>query len=134
MFDWFQPNDVLWVIPAAPLLACLWIVLVGQVVRRQHAHRPVVLALAVSFAAAVYLLTTVVPGGFGSRREMRNEATLEFVRRASASAQVTLSVCTGALILGAAGLLRGSSPRPGTRPACCGTRRGRPVPGRPVGV
>jgi transcriptional regulator GlxA family with amidase domain len=49
----------------------------------------------------------IVPGGFGSRREMRDENTLAFVRRASASAQVTLSVCTGALILGAAGLLRG---------------------------
>jgi transcriptional regulator GlxA family with amidase domain len=49
----------------------------------------------------------VVPGGFGSRREMRNEDTLAFVRDASAAAQVTLSVCTGALILAAAGLLRG---------------------------
>ena len=69
MFDWFQPNDVLWVIPAAPLLACLWIVLVGHVVRRHYAHRPVVLALGVSLAAAVYLLTTVVPGGFGHAGE-----------------------------------------------------------------
>ena len=66
MFDWFKPNDVLWLIPLAPLLACVWIVLVGQVVRRQYAHRPVVLAFAVSLAAAVYLLTSVVPGGFGS--------------------------------------------------------------------
>uniref|UniRef100_B0SXI3 ThiJ/PfpI domain protein n=1 Tax=Caulobacter sp. (strain K31) TaxID=366602 RepID=B0SXI3_CAUSK len=49
----------------------------------------------------------VVPGGFGSRREMRNEDTLAFVRAASGAARVTLSVCTGALILGAAGLLRG---------------------------
>lgn len=49
----------------------------------------------------------VVPGGFGSRREMRDEDSLAFVRRVSAEAQATLSVCTGALILGAAGLLRG---------------------------
>ena len=61
MFDWFKPNDVLWVIPAAPLLACLWIVIVGHVVRRKYAHRPVVVALAVSFAASVYLLLNVVP-------------------------------------------------------------------------
>ncbi len=69
MFDWFQPNDVLWVIPAAPLLACLWIVLVGHVVRRQYAHRPVVLALAVSLAAAICLLIHVVPSGFGHAGE-----------------------------------------------------------------
>ncbi|MBU4434760.1 MAG: DJ-1/PfpI family protein [Alphaproteobacteria bacterium] len=49
----------------------------------------------------------VVPGGFGSRREMRDEAALAFVRRVSAEAHATLSICTGALILGAAGLLRG---------------------------
>ena len=61
VFDWFKPNDVLWLIPAAPLLACLWIVVVGHVVRRQYAHRPVVLALAVSFVASIYLLVNVVP-------------------------------------------------------------------------
>jgi transcriptional regulator GlxA family with amidase domain len=49
----------------------------------------------------------VVPGGFGTRREMQRSDTLDFVRRTSAQAELTLSVCTGALILGSAGLLRG---------------------------
>ena len=49
----------------------------------------------------------VVPGGFGTRRELNNPATLDFVRATSASAGVTLSVCTGAMLLGAAGLLEG---------------------------
>ncbi len=49
----------------------------------------------------------VVPGGFGARREMRNETLLSVVRDLSKSADLTLSVCTGALVLGAAGLLRG---------------------------
>ncbi|MES2895969.1 MAG: DJ-1/PfpI family protein [Pseudomonadota bacterium] len=49
----------------------------------------------------------VVPGGQGTRREMHNPAMLDIVRRLSASAELTLSVCTGALVLGAAGLLRG---------------------------
>jgi transcriptional regulator GlxA family with amidase domain len=48
----------------------------------------------------------VVPGGMGARREMRNAAMLEAVRNTSDAAQITLSVCTGALLLGAAGLLR----------------------------
>ena len=64
MTDWLQQN-VLWLIPAAPLVACLWIVLVGHVVRRNYAHRPLVLGLAVSLAASLYLLTVVVPHGFG---------------------------------------------------------------------
>jgi NADH-quinone oxidoreductase subunit L len=62
---WLHDN-VLWVIPAAPLAACLWLVVFGQMFRRQYAHRPVVLALFVSFLAAVYLLTAVVPGTFGA--------------------------------------------------------------------
>ena len=49
----------------------------------------------------------VVPGGIGSRRAMRNPALLDWVRRASGLAELTLSVCTGALVLGAAGLLDG---------------------------
>ena len=49
----------------------------------------------------------VVPGGFGTRRELLNAAMLDFLRAASAAAGLTLSVCTGALLLGAAGLLAG---------------------------
>ncbi len=65
MFDWLTPSTVLWLIPAAPLLACLWIVVVGHAVRRQYAHRPVVLAIAISAALSVHLLLNVVPMGFG---------------------------------------------------------------------
>ncbi len=64
MTNWLNEN-ILWLIPAAPLLACLWIVLVGQVIGRKYAHRPLVLGLAVSLAASLYLLTVVVPHGFG---------------------------------------------------------------------
>jgi transcriptional regulator GlxA family with amidase domain len=51
----------------------------------------------------------VVPGGPGTRRELHNPAMIHFIRAASASAELTLSVCTGALLLGAAGLLDGRS-------------------------
>jgi len=62
--NWLKEN-VIWLIPAAPLLACLWIVLVGQVIRRKYAHRPLVIGLTVSFLASLYLLLVVVPQGFG---------------------------------------------------------------------
>jgi transcriptional regulator GlxA family with amidase domain len=51
----------------------------------------------------------VVPGGFGTRRELTNPAMLEFIRTASSAASLTLSVCTGSLLLGASGLLAGRS-------------------------
>lgn len=49
----------------------------------------------------------LVPGGMGTRRERKNAKMLEFVRRAAAGASYVTSVCTGALVLHAAGLLRG---------------------------
>jgi transcriptional regulator GlxA family with amidase domain len=49
----------------------------------------------------------VVPGGYGTRREMKNPMMLEWVARVAPSCELVLSVCTGALVLGAAGLLDG---------------------------
>jgi transcriptional regulator GlxA family with amidase domain len=49
----------------------------------------------------------VVPGGFGTRREMNNPVLLEWVRQRAETAELVLSVCTGSLILGKAGLLDG---------------------------
>jgi transcriptional regulator GlxA family with amidase domain len=49
----------------------------------------------------------VVPGGYGSRALLADEELLAWVRRRNAETELTLSVCTGALVLGAAGLLDG---------------------------
>ncbi|MBN1119520.1 MAG: DJ-1/PfpI family protein [Anaerolineae bacterium] len=49
----------------------------------------------------------LVPGGFGTRREMKNEHLLQWIRETAGSAELLLSVCTGALVIGAAGLLDG---------------------------
>lgn len=48
-----------------------------------------------------------VPGGFGQQALMEDEETLNWIARQAAGARYVLSVCTGALICGAAGLLRG---------------------------
>jgi transcriptional regulator GlxA family with amidase domain len=49
----------------------------------------------------------VVPGGYGTRREMHNAALIDWIRARAAEAEIVLSVCTGALLLGRAGLLDG---------------------------
>jgi len=49
----------------------------------------------------------IVPGGYGTRREMNNTVLLEWVRQRAKTAELVLSVCTGSLILGKAGLLDG---------------------------
>src|ERR1700722_12698773 len=49
-----------------------------------------------------------VPGGTGGViRAMDDHETIEFVRRQSSTAKYVTSVCTGAFILGVAGLLKG---------------------------
>jgi transcriptional regulator GlxA family with amidase domain len=49
----------------------------------------------------------VVPGGWGSRALEHDDEVLEWVRCAHATSTWTTSVCTGSLILGAAGVLDG---------------------------
>jgi cyclohexyl-isocyanide hydratase len=48
-----------------------------------------------------------VPGGPGVGELMEDEVVLSFLRRQAEGARFVTSVCTGALVLGAAGLLRG---------------------------
>ncbi len=49
----------------------------------------------------------VFPGGVGTRRLVDDERVLQWVRTAHATTRFTTSVCTGSIVLGAAGLLDG---------------------------
>jgi len=49
----------------------------------------------------------LLPGGIGTLAELQNEAMLAFLRQRSATAQITMSVCSGSAILAKAGLLDG---------------------------
>ena len=48
-----------------------------------------------------------VPGGAGMNPLLNDAETLDFIRRQAKTAKYVTSVCTGALVLGAAGLLQG---------------------------
>jgi transcriptional regulator GlxA family with amidase domain len=49
----------------------------------------------------------VIPGGYGTRREQENPVVLDWIARQRRTGALTTSVCTGAFLLGAAGLLHG---------------------------
>jgi len=49
----------------------------------------------------------VVPGGWGTRALLDDERILSWIRHAHEHSQWTTSVCTGSLLLGAAGVLEG---------------------------
>jgi cyclohexyl-isocyanide hydratase len=61
----------------------------------------------VTYADCPQLDVVMVPGGPGQQDLMEDEAVLEFLRKQAASAKYVTSVCTGSLVLGAAGLLKG---------------------------
>ena len=49
----------------------------------------------------------VVPGGWGTRKELNNPIMLQWLRKRAAEVETLTSVCTGSMLLGFAGLLNG---------------------------
>jgi cyclohexyl-isocyanide hydratase len=66
-----------------------------------------VLKPTVTFDDCPALDVICVPGGSGVGPLMEDEPTLAFIKAQAANARYVTSVCTGALVLGAAGLLKG---------------------------
>ncbi len=60
-----------------------------------------------TFADCPKLDVICVPGGGGQVALMTDPETLDFLRKQAATARYVTSVCTGSLVLGAAGLLKG---------------------------
>ena len=61
----------------------------------------------VTFADCPQLDVICVPGGAGSDDMVNDAEVLAFLRKQAEAAQYITSVCTGSLVLGAAGLLKG---------------------------
>jgi cyclohexyl-isocyanide hydratase len=60
-----------------------------------------------TFADCPKLDVICVPGGGGQVALMNDPETLDFLRRQAETARYVTSVCTGSLVLGAAGLIKG---------------------------
>ena len=62
-----------------------------------------------TFESCPKLDILVVPGGWGTRKELKNPAMLNWLRTRSSEVETLTSVCTGSMLLGFAGLLEGHS-------------------------
>jgi transcriptional regulator GlxA family with amidase domain len=60
-----------------------------------------------TYGSAIQAEILIVPGGLGARHERNNAQTTAFIKRQARHAEIVFSVCTGALLLAAAGLLEG---------------------------
>lgn len=59
-----------------------------------------------SFSAMPKIDILVVPGGFGTRRLVDDQSTIDWIQAAASEARLVTSVCTGALLLARANLLK----------------------------
>ena len=76
----------------------------GKVVRGAKGMR---VEVDYSFSDAPTLDVLLIPGGIGTRDEMKNEVMLDFLRKKSSECDWVTSVCTGSGVLERAGLTRG---------------------------
>lgn len=83
------------------------VVLVGRTLDEVISATGLVLRPTMDFASCPQLDVLCVPGGLGVNALLTDPVALAFIARQAAGAQYVTSVCTGALVLGAAGLLRG---------------------------
>ena len=81
--------------------------LVAKTMAPVSSDTPLSLPPTITFADCPQLDVICVPGGLGTDALLNDEETLTFLRQQAEGARYLTSVCTGALVLGAAGLLRG---------------------------
>ena len=108
VFDAITPLDIVGPIEVLARMPGAEIVIVGKQrgpVRDPRTHWT--LTAEASIAEVPRPDVLVLPGGAGVRPLCEEEPILEWLRLAHGSTSWTTSVCTGSLLLGAAGLLRG---------------------------
>jgi cyclohexyl-isocyanide hydratase len=99
--DLTGPHDVLASLPGATMH------LIWKTQEPVVSSNGLVLTPSATYESCPPLDVICVPGGSGVTALLKDEQTIDFVRRQAASARYVTSVCTGALLLGAAGLLHG---------------------------
>jgi transcriptional regulator GlxA family with amidase domain len=99
--DAVGPYEVLWRVPGARVR---WVAAEARPYATDRGLQLVAEATLDDVPAPDIL---VVPGGTGTLEALENERLVDWIRAADATSTWTTSVCTGALLLGAAGLLAG---------------------------
>jgi cyclohexyl-isocyanide hydratase len=81
--------------------------LVGHALDAVRTDRGMMILPTITFSQCPQLDVVMVPGGPGQQNLMEDEVVLNFLRDQARGAKYVTSVCTGSLVLGAAGLLKG---------------------------
>jgi cyclohexyl-isocyanide hydratase len=81
--------------------------LVAHTLDAVRTDRGMMILPSMTYAQCPQLDVVMVPGGPGQQNLMEDEVVLNFLRDQARGAKYVTSVCTGSLVLGAAGLLKG---------------------------
>ncbi len=81
--------------------------LVAHTLEPVKTDRGMMIVPTITFANCPQLDVVMVPGGPGQQELMEDAVVLEFLQRQARGTKYVTSVCTGSLVLGAAGLLKG---------------------------
>src|SRR5262245_29347503 len=99
--DMTGPYEVLARLPNTKVL------LVAHTMAPVKTDRGMQIVPSITFAECPQLDLVMVPGGPGQQQLMEDSVVIEFLQRQARGAKYVTSVCTGSLVLGAAGLLKG---------------------------
>ncbi len=100
--DCLGPYEVL---QNVPMIECKFVAEKPGLIRTEGG--PLVIEAQHSLEAVRNPGVVLVPGGAGNRQLLKNQTVLDWLREAHRTSRWTTSVCTGSLVLGAAGLLDG---------------------------
>ena len=99
--DFTGPLQVLSRVPGAKTH------LIGKRIEPIQSDTVLTITPTTTFADCPQLDVICVPGGLGTDALLNDEETLDFLRKQAKAAQYITSVCTGSMVLAAAGLLDG---------------------------
>ncbi len=100
--DWIGPHDVLNSLPDSE---CVTVAEEAGPVKNESGNLEVTAVKSLEEVTAPEIL--VIPGGLGTRAVLDHEPLLDWIRGVNETSTWTTSVCTGSLLLAAAGLLDG---------------------------
>ena len=128
VFDGFQLLDVFGPLDIfGSLRDKISIVIIGEKGESVKSSAGPVLKLDFTFANAPKIDILMIPGGGGTRREVKNEAFLKSFKALAEAAPTVATICTGAAILAKTGLLDGHKATTNKRAYAWATSQGEKV-------